>query len=125
MRLRFTRFVFVCLWMIMGLQVLGAAKPLPPRGSRPVRVMAYNIRTAFADEEDARLHNDWPRRKSTALTVLKKRDPDVIGVKGCRVLHSQVVTRRERIDGQWVYPSDHYPVEATLALKEAKPRLSP
>ena len=42
---------------------------------------------------------------------------DVIGVRGCGVRHAKVDTRRERVDGTWVYPSDHYPVAATIVLR--------
>jgi endonuclease/exonuclease/phosphatase family metal-dependent hydrolase len=41
---------------------------------------------------------------------------DVIGVSGCGVHQGKVDTRRKRVDGTWVYPSDHYPVAATLVL---------
>jgi endonuclease/exonuclease/phosphatase family metal-dependent hydrolase len=43
--------------------------------------MSYNIRTAFADEEDALLHNDWPRRKPIAIQMLKDLNPDVIAIQ--------------------------------------------
>jgi endonuclease/exonuclease/phosphatase family metal-dependent hydrolase len=42
---------------------------------------------------------------------------DFIGVSGCIVRDAKVDTRRERVDGKWVYPSDHYPVAATIVLR--------
>jgi len=75
------RFPLICLGMALGLDLLGAAKAPAVEPPQPLRVLTYNIRTSGADEEDALLHNDWPRRKAFALRMLKELDPDVIGLQ--------------------------------------------
>lgn len=39
---------------------------------------------------------------------------DIIGVRGGRVLQANVNTTSERVGTTWLYPSDHYLVEATI-----------
>lgn len=58
-----------------------AGGPPGPAATQNVRLLTYNIRTAGADEEDARLHNDWPSRRSMALRMLRDLDPDVVGIQ--------------------------------------------
>lgn len=67
------------LWMAIGL--LRAGNPPALNKTRPLRLLTYNIRTASADEEDALLHNDWPRRRPLALRMLKELDADIIGIQ--------------------------------------------
>lgn len=43
--------------------------------------LSYNIRTAMADERDAKLGNDWARRKPLALRMLQELDPDIVGIQ--------------------------------------------
>ncbi len=63
----------LCLGVTLGLHAIAAVPPL--------RILTYNIRTAFADEEDAFLRNDWPRRRPLALRMLKERQPDIVGIQ--------------------------------------------
>jgi endonuclease/exonuclease/phosphatase family metal-dependent hydrolase len=52
-----------------------------PATAAPVVVLSFNIRTSLADPRDAKLGNDWARRKPLALKVLKELDPDVVGLQ--------------------------------------------
>jgi hypothetical protein len=47
---------------------------------------------------------------------------DVIGLSSCRAVQAKVDTRRMLVEGAWVYPSDHYPVMATVVLEKGRPR---
>jgi endonuclease/exonuclease/phosphatase family metal-dependent hydrolase len=79
MPLLLLRTVLVSLGMAVGL--LCAGGPPISNTARSLRLLTYNIRTSGADEEDAKLHNDWPRRRPLALRMLKELDADIIGIQ--------------------------------------------
>ena len=78
-----------------------------------LRALCCNIRTAYADREDAKLGNAWPQRKPLALRLLREVDPDLIGIQeatdgqvqdlapGFKVLHREelaLLYRPERLE---------------------------
>jgi len=61
--------------MILGL--IAASTLVPQTGPVELKVMTYNLRYSTAnDGEDA-----WPKRKDALLALIKKQDPDVLGVQ--------------------------------------------
>ena len=71
--------VRILLALLGALPFAGAAEP----DAKAVQVVAvsYNIRTAYADESDAKLGNDWPKRKPLALKMIQDLDPDIVGIQ--------------------------------------------
>lgn len=60
--------------MVLGLI---AATAIARQAPLELKVMTYNLRySAAADGEDA-----WPKRKDALLSLIKKQDPDVLGVQ--------------------------------------------
>lgn len=52
-------------------------------GAQPITVMTYNIRYDNAGDG----FNEWGKRKDKVISLLKKYDPDIIGVQ--EALHHQ------------------------------------
>lgn len=76
------------MWSLFAAAALVAA--LPPL---EIKVMTYNLRFATAQDGE----NAWPRRREALIALVKKHDPDVLGVQ--EALASQIDELRAALPG--------------------------
>ena len=73
---------------------------------REVRVGTYNIRLGTGDKGTP---NAWEVRKKDLVALIRKLDLDAFGLQ-------DYATHADTRSGTTLYPSDHFPVTATVEL---------
>jgi len=84
-RTQFIRaFVLVLLALTLSLQTRAAAANEPSGAKADLVVMSFNVRYGAADDGE----NNWDKRKDLAYEVVRRQNPDVIGLQ--EALRSQI-----------------------------------
>ena len=84
-RTQFIRaFVLVLLALTLSLQTRAAAANEPSPAKADLVVMSFNVRYGAADDGE----NNWDKRKDLAYEVVRRQNPDVIGLQ--EALRSQI-----------------------------------
>lgn len=80
-------------WAVLSLAGLMLVATMPVEPALEVKVMTYNLRYATAPDGA----NAWPKRKKALLDLIKRHDPDILGVQ--EALAEQIDLLRKELPG--------------------------